>query len=68
MATKNERLDLVRNVITELDKEINNATYVIKMIEKGEEYTGELQQHLLMDWNSHLRTLKNLKDFVIYKA
>jgi hypothetical protein len=68
MATKNERLDLVRNIITELDKEINSATRIIEMIEKGEQYTGELQEILLLDWNSHLRMLENLKHFVIYKA
>ena len=68
MATINERLDLVRNIITELDKEINSATMVIEMIEKGEHYTGELQEVLLMDSKSHLIMLKKLRDFVIYKA
>ena len=68
MATKNERLELVRNVIAELDKEIKTHTGVIEMIKKGEHYTGEVQEVLLIDWESHLRTLKNLRDFVIYKA
>lgn len=68
MATKNERLDLVRNVVTELDKEIKTANGVLEMIKEGKHYEGEIQQILQMDWESHLRVLKNLRDFVIYKA
>jgi hypothetical protein len=68
MSTKNQSLDVVRNIVVELDKEIKSTTGTIEFIETTKEYDGDMKVMLLSDWNSHLRTLKNLRDFVIYKA
>jgi hypothetical protein len=68
MATKNQTMELARNVIAELDKEIKTAKSIIEMIKSSEEYTGELEEILLQDWDTHLKTLVRLRDFVIYQA
>jgi hypothetical protein len=68
MSTKNQSLDVVRNIVVELDKEIKSTTGTIEFIETTTEYDVDMKVMLLSDWNSHLRTLKNLRDFVIYKA
>lgn len=68
MATKNQTMELARNIIAELDREIKTAKNIIEMVQTNEMYEGELRHHLVEDWNSHKRTLENLRDFVIYKA
>lgn len=68
MSTKNQSLDVVRNIVVELDKEIKSTKGTIEFIETTKEYDVDMKVMLLSDWNSHLRTLKNLRDFVIYKS
>ena len=65
---KNQTLELARNIIAELDREIKTAESIIEMIKTNDEYQGELKEQLLMDWDTHWKTLKRLRDFVIYKA
>lgn len=68
MATRNQTMELARNVIAELDREIKTVKGTLEMIERSPDYTGELQDMLILDWTSHLRTLERLREFVIYKA
>lgn len=68
MATKNQTMELARNIIAELDKEIASKKSIIRMIEKDEQYVGEIREILIQDWTDNLRTLERLREFVIYKA
>jgi predicted RNase H-like nuclease (RuvC/YqgF family) len=68
MATKNQTMELARNVIAELDKEITQKRKVIEMIERSDEYKGEIKEMLIMDWTDNMKTLERLREFVIYKA
>jgi hypothetical protein len=68
MANQKQTLEVVRNIIVEIDKEISSKQKVIKMIETHPDYQNEWQEQLLLDWHSNLETLERLKHFVIYKA
>jgi hypothetical protein len=61
-----EPLEMVRNIVTEFDIEIKSLESTIRYIQKEED--NEIKETLLMEFNSHLQTLKRLKEFVIYKA
>ncbi len=74
MATrKNEPLSIVRNIVAEIDAEINSLNGTIDYLQK-EKQNGltddefELNESQLVEYNSFLRVMKNLRDFVIYKA
>ena len=62
-----EPLEMVRNIVNEFDKEIQSMEGTIKFIEKGDD-SEEMKATLLLEFNSHLKTLKRLREFVIYKA
>lgn len=62
-----EPLEMVRNIVNEFDKEIQSMEGTIKFIEKGDD-SEEMKTTLLLEFNSHLKTLKRLREFVIYKA
>ena len=58
----------IRNIITELDKEIKTKKSIIEMIKNDEQYGKEVQEMMIMDWTDNLRTLERLREFAIYKA
>lgn len=62
-----EPLEMVRNIVNQFDKEIQSMEATIKFIEKGDD-SEEMKATLLLEFNSHLQTLKRLREFVIYKA
>jgi hypothetical protein len=67
MATqKNERLEMVRNIVDKMDVQINSANSTIDYLQK--EPQSEINEKLLLEYNEWLRTLKDLRNFVIYKA
>jgi len=67
MATKkNERLEMVRNIVNEMDVEINSVNRTIDYLQN--EKQSEINQKLLLEYNQWLNTLKQLRNFVIYKA
>jgi hypothetical protein len=67
MATKkNEPLEIVRNIVAEIDVEINSLNGAIDYLQGKE--NDELNQTLLHEYNGWLKTLKDLRNFVIYKA
>jgi hypothetical protein len=67
MATqKNERLEMVRNIVNEMDLEINSLNGTIDYLQN--EKQSEINQKLLLEYNEWLNTLKQLRNFVIYKA
>jgi hypothetical protein len=67
MATKkNEPLEIVRNIVAEMDVEINSLNGTIDYLQGNE--NNELNQKLLLEYNGWLKTLKDLRNFVIYKA
>lgn len=67
MATKKiEPLEIVRNIVTELDKEIYSTEATIKFIEK--ERDSEMNQAILLEYKSFLYTLQKLREFTIYKS
>jgi hypothetical protein len=65
---KNQTMELARNIIAELDKEIKTKKSIIKMIETDEQYVGEVREMMIQDWTENLKTLERLREFVIYKA
>jgi hypothetical protein len=67
MATKkNERLEMVRNIVNEMDLEINCLNGTIDYLQN--EKQSEINKKLLLEYNQWLKTLKDLRNFVIYKA
>ncbi len=66
MATKNERLEMVRNIVNEMDLQINSTNSTIDYLQK--EKQSEINKQLLIEYNQWLDTLKRLRNFVIYKA
>jgi hypothetical protein len=67
MATqKNERLEIVRNIVNEMDVEINSINGTIDYLQNQPQ--SEINQKLLLEYNGWLKTLKDLRNFVIYKA
>lgn len=60
-----EPLEMVRNIITEFDTQINSTESTIKYISKSDSPNKE---ELLLEYNGFLETLKKLKHFVIYEA
>jgi hypothetical protein len=67
MATKkNERLEMVRNIVNEMDLEINCLNGTIDYLQN--ETQSEINKKLLLEYNQWLKTLKDLRNFVIYKA
>jgi|688.fasta_scaffold833389_2 hypothetical protein len=63
---KNERLEMVRNIVNEMDVEINSVNGTIDYLQKQKQ--SEINQKLLLEYNQWLTTLKQLRNFVIYKA
>jgi hypothetical protein len=67
MATqKNERLEMVRNIVDKMDIQINSANSTIDYLQSQPQ--SEINKTLLIEYNEWLRTLKDLRNFVIYKA
>lgn len=67
MATKkNEPLEIVRNIVAEMDVEINSLNGTIDYLQNEKE--SEINQRLLLEYNSFLKTMRDLRNFVIYKA
>jgi len=67
MATqKNERLEMVRNIVDKIDIEINSANSTIDYLQNQPQ--SEINKTLLIEYNEWLRSLKDLRNFVIYKA
>ena len=67
MATqKNERLEMVRNIVNEMDLQINELNRTIDYLQN--EPNSEINKNLLLEYNGWLKTLKDLRNFVIYKA
>ena len=65
---KNQTMELARNIIARLDKEIITKKSIIKMIENDEQYEGEIKEVLIQDWTENMKTLERLRHFVIYEA
>jgi hypothetical protein len=65
---KNQTIELARNIIAELDKEIKSKKGVIEMIKVMDKHTPEIKEEFIQDWEDNLKTLEKLRDFVIYKA
>jgi hypothetical protein len=65
---KNQTMELARNIIARLDKEIATKKSIIRMIESDEQYQGEIKEILIQDWTENMKTLERLRDFVIYEA
>ena len=66
-------IDLARNIIIELDKQIQNRKDIIKMIDVERNgmfdyHTTETIEELIQDHTDFLKQLEKLRDFVIYKA
>jgi hypothetical protein len=67
MATqKNERLEMVRNIVDKMDIQINSANSTIDYLQNQPQ--SEINEKLLLEYNEWLKTLKDLRNFVIYKA
>jgi len=67
MATqKNERLEMVRNIVDKMDLQINSVNSTIDYLQNQPQ--SEINETLLIEYNEWLRTLKDLRNFVIYKA
>jgi hypothetical protein len=66
--SQKQTLEVVRNIIVELDKEILTKQHIITMIKTHPDYQNEYQEQAIIDWEDNLQTLKKLRDFIIYKA
>ena len=71
--TAKQPIDLARNIIIELDKQIQNRKDIIKMIDVERNgmfdyHTTETIEELIQDHTDFLKQLEKLRDFVIYKA
>jgi hypothetical protein len=71
--TVKQPIDLARNIIIELDKQIQTRKDIIKMIDVERNgmfdyHTTETIEELIQDHTDFLKQLEKLRDFVIYKA
>ena len=64
--TKSQPLEMVRNIVDEMDLEINSVNSTIDYLQNQPQ--SEINDKLLLEYNEWLRTLKDLRNFVIYKA
>ena len=74
MATKNERLEIVRNTILKIDDELSKAKHKMFCYEHphGSKETNSLSEKELEIGKKHIQefiwSLERIKEFVIYKA
>ena len=64
--TKSQPLEMVRNIVDEMDLQINSVNNTIDYLQKQPQ--SEINESLLLEYNEWLKTLKDLRNFVIYKA
>ena len=64
--TKSQPLEMVRNIVDEMDVQINSVNSTIDYLQKQPQ--SEINESLLLEYNEWLKTLKDLRNFVIYKA
>jgi hypothetical protein len=64
--TKSQPLEMVRNIVDEMDVQINSVNSTIDYLQNQPQ--SEINESLLLEYNEWLKTLKDLRNFVIYKA
>jgi len=64
--TKSQPLEMVRNIVDEMDVQINSVNSTIDYLQNQPQ--SEINNSLLLEYNEWLKTLKDLRNFVIYKA
>jgi len=64
--TKSQPLEMVRNIVDKMDLQINSVNSTIDYLQNQPQ--SEINKTLLIEYNEWLRTLKDLRNFVIYKA
>jgi len=64
--TKSQPLEMVRNIVDKMDLQINSVNSTIDYLQNQPQ--SEINETLLIEYNEWLRTLKDLRNFVIYKA
>jgi hypothetical protein len=64
--TKSQPLEMVRNIVDKMDLEINCVNGTIDYLQNQPQ--SEINDKLLLEYNEWLKTLKDLRNFVIYKA
>ena len=64
--TKSQPLEMVRNIVDKMDVQINSVNSTIDYIHNQPQ--SEINESLLLEYNEWLKTLKDLRNFVIYKA
>ena len=61
-----EPLEMVRNIVGEIDGQIQSTQSTIKFIKS--EKDSEQKEALLLEYDGFLKSLIRLREFVIYKA
>ena len=64
--TKSQPLEMVRNIVDKMDLQINSVNSTIDYLQNQPQ--SEINETLLIEYNEWLKTLKDLRNFVIYKA